>query len=223
MRRADSGGPARRLASEVLEGIDGLTSAASLRRRSTTIPSRQVWSRAELAGRLGELVGAGDTAALTLAFRLVHAAQHEGETVAWVSDSESSFFPPDVAENGVDLAALAVVRVPGARNMARVADRLLRSGGFGLVVLDLGARADIPTALQTRLTGLAQKHDAAVLCLTVRDTRSAPLGALVHWRAEARRARVDDHEHVCSVEVVKDKRRPPGRRHEVLCRGPDGV
>jgi hypothetical protein len=45
---------------------------------------------------------------------------------------------------GVDLAALVVVRVPKADAIARAGEKLLRSGGFGLVVLDLGL-ADIPT------------------------------------------------------------------------------
>lgn len=223
MSEVDRGGPARRLKVAELGRLRGLTAASALIRGVERRERFDVWSRSALAGRLAELVGEGDTAALTLGFQLVRSAQEEGETVAWVGDSGDSFFPPDVERNGVDLEALAVVRVPGARNMARVADRLLRSGGFGLVVLDLGRRTDLSAALQTRLSGLAQKHDTAVLCLTVRDTRTAPLGALVQWRGEARRCRVGELEHVCSVQVVKDKRGTPGGRHEVVCRGPDGV
>ena len=46
----------------------------------------------------------------------------------------------------------------------RAGEKLLRSGGFGVIVLDLGA-ADIPMPLQTRLTGLAHRHHSALICL----------------------------------------------------------
>ena len=40
-------------------------------------------------------------------------------------------------DGGIDLDALPVVRVPDARAAGRAADHLVRSGGFGLVVIDL--------------------------------------------------------------------------------------
>ena len=45
---------------------------------------------------------------LTLAFGLVREAQEGGEPVGWVTSTESSFYPPDAAQNGIDLAALVV-------------------------------------------------------------------------------------------------------------------
>ena len=90
-----------------------------------------LWSRIQLAGRLCELFlhFPGPTL-LTAAFRLVLDAQMEGEPVAWIAATPDTFFPPDAADNGVDLNALVVVRVPGAQAAARSADRLLRSGGL---------------------------------------------------------------------------------------------
>ncbi len=99
------------------------------------------WTRPALAGRLVELSGAGSSAALTFAVALVLDAQRRGETCAWVASRASSFHPPDVAENGVDLDALPVVRVPEAGDVPRAAERLVRSGAFDLVVLDLATRA----------------------------------------------------------------------------------
>ena len=43
---------------------------------------------------------------------------------------------------------------------------ILRSGAFGLVILDLGAAAEIPIAVQGRLVSVAQHHDAAVVAIT---------------------------------------------------------
>lgn len=138
------------------------------------------WCHEQLAGRLVELCGAGPAAALTPAFSLVLDAQRRKETVAWVTDSDSTFFPPDAAASGVDLDALAVVRVPGMRAILSAADRLLRSGAFGMVVLDLtsvpegGAHAGrrppretrVSLAVVSRLAGLARQSDAVALCLT---------------------------------------------------------
>ncbi len=84
----------------------------------------------------------------------------------------------------MDLAALVVVRTGDARTAGRAADVLLRSGAFGLVVLDLGTNTALPTPLQGRLVQLALKHDAAVLCLTDKEPDTASLGSLVSLRGQ---------------------------------------
>ena len=180
------------------------------------------WRLAEIAGRLTEVSGAGVTAALTLAFGLVLEAQRQGEPVAWITPAESSFYPPDAAEGGVDLDALVIVRVHETRAVARVADRLLRSGGFGLIALDLGA-APIPMPLQARLAGLAQKHHTALLCLTERERETPSLGSLVSLRVQAQRKRISQGRFECELRVLKDKRRGPTWTHTEECRGPAGL
>lgn len=96
------------------------------------------WSLATMRGRLVELSARGATATLTMAMELVVEAQTQHEPVAWLTLSTGTFYPPDVAECGVDLAALVVVRAPDATAAARATERILRSGAFGLVILDLG-------------------------------------------------------------------------------------
>jgi recombination protein RecA len=96
------------------------------------------WSLATMRGRLVELSARGATATLTMAMDIVVEAQTQHEPVAWITLATGTFYPPDVAECGVDLAALVVVRTPDATAAARAAERLLRSGAFGLVVIDLG-------------------------------------------------------------------------------------
>ncbi len=182
-----------------------------------------LWNLAETAGRLVEISGAGAKAGLTVALGLVLEAQRRGEPVAWVTPSESFFYPPDAAEGGVDLDALVVIRLPDARAVARAADRLLRSGAFGLIVLDLGARAEIPTPLQSRLAGLAQRHHTAVLCLTEKARETPSLGSLVFLRVHAQRREAADHQFLCALAVLKDKRRGPTWAHREGCRGPAGL
>jgi recombination protein RecA len=192
-------------------------------RRPVKGPEQAGLRRAELAGRLTEFSGRGDTAALTLAFLLVLDAQREGETTAWLGPQEALFYPPDAAAAGIDLAALAVVRCADVRALARVADRLARSGAFGLLVLDLGDGGDVPLAFQSRLASLAQKHDTAIVLLTEKAVDAPSLGSLVTLRGHTSRRMTADNRFVCRFHAVKDKRRGPEWRHEVVCHGPPGV
>ncbi len=180
------------------------------------------WTRAELAGRLCELTAGADSAALTLACALVRDAQLGGDPVAWITARAATFHPPDAAAAGLDLDALVVVRARDARTAGRAADVLLRSGAYGLVVLDLGTDAAMPTPLQGRLVQLAIKHDAAVLCLTEKAPDAPSLGSLVSLRGQARRRRAPDG-FTCTVRTLKDKRRGPGWRWQERHHGPPGL
>jgi len=181
------------------------------------------WSRAELTGRLCELSAGPDGALLSAAMSVVLDAQLAGDPVAWVSATAATFYPPDAAACGVDLAALVVVRTGNARAAGRAADVLLRSGAYGLVVLDLGTSAALPTPLQARLVQLASKHDAAVLCLTDKPPEMASLGSLVSLRGQARRQRRPGGSFTCRIGILKDKRRGPGWSAAETRRGPEGL
>ncbi len=190
--------------------------------REVASPEVAPWGFAGITGRFVEISGTGSTTGLTLAFRLALEAQRQREPVAWITPRESSFYPPDAAEGGVDLEALVVVRVPDAKGIPRAADRLVRSGGFGLVVLDL-AGAGIPTPLQARLAGLAQKHHAALICLTEKAEKAPSLGSLVSLRVHAQRKPVAEDRFACELTALKDKRRGPTWSHTEICRGPAGL
>ena len=180
------------------------------------------WTLSEVAGRFVEISASGSAGSLTIAFGLVLQAQKRGEPVGWVTSAASSFYPPDAAENGIDLNALVVVRLSGVGGVARAGEKLMRSGGFGLVVLDLGA-ADIPVPLQTRLTGLAHRHHTALACLTEKERRTFSLGSLVSLRVHAEKKRAAENSFACTLRVLKDKRRGPGWSHSQRCRGPEGL
>jgi recombination protein RecA len=205
---------------------------------SPTRSASDIWSLDPLAGRLVEISGHRASANLTVAFGLVLEAQNQDEPVAWVTLSRSTFFPPDAAESGIDLARLAVVRVEGGNAACRAVVELTRSGGFGLVVLDLGPvafaepkrftrkrptmkHAGLPLPFITKLVGLAQKTSTAVVVLTEKTRESSSLNSLISLRCEARR----NPDKPCEVEidVLKDKRRGPGRRYLEVCRAPAGL
>jgi recombination protein RecA len=179
--------------------------------------SIDAWSFAAARGRFVELSARGATATLTAATELVVEAQLQGEPVAWLAPLSTTFYPPDVAASGVDLAALVVVRVADAIGAARSAERLLRSGAFGLVILELG-EVELAMAVQGRLVTLAQTHDAAVVCLTEKSAETASLGSLISLRTEATRLRDE-----VVLRVIKDKRRGPGAMRTIKRGGPAGL
>jgi recombination protein RecA len=208
----------------------------------------------ELAGRLAQIEGAGDSAALTLAFTVILEAQQCGEPVAWItphptatepahgSMDASVFYPPDAYETGVDLAALPVVRVPGVTAVFAAADVLLRSGGFGLIVADLGGPQRVASTSLARLAGLARRHHTALLFLTrspaprtqgegrASSVKICPpaeihgsLGSLISLHVHARRRRVDQDKFQCGLVVLKDKQRGPVWQYTELYRGTMGL
>jgi recombination protein RecA len=186
------------------------------------VVQRSRWSLPALAGRLVEVSGSGATAALTLIFGLIREAQERGEPVGWATSMESTFYPPDVAQLGIDLRALVLVRVPKRENIARAGEKLLRSGAFGLVVLDLGA-ADVPMPLQTRLAGLTHHHHAALVCLTEKENKAFSLSSLISLRLHAKKKRTVDNRFACGLRALKDKHRGPTWTHEELCHGAIGL
>lgn len=180
-----------------------------------------VWALEELRGRVVELTGEGASALTTVAVGLVLEAQCAAEPVAWITHRGVAFYPPDVAVYGVDLSAVAVVLLDDALAMLRAADQLLRSGAFGLVVVDFAEAVSIPLAAQTRFVGLTKQHDAALVVLA-HDGVSA-LGSFASMRAVCERRRVDDGLFECSVRVVKDKRRGRVWQHARVCDGTLGL
>jgi recombination protein RecA len=192
----------------------------ALEERRGAIAIAEHWGLAAMRGRLVELSARGAVATLTCAIELVIEAQTAAEPVCWVTLASSSFYPPDVAESGVDLAALVVVRAPDGTAAARAVERVLRSGAFGLVVMD-AANMELPMAHQGRLVTLAQAHDAAVVCITDKAADAGSLGSLVSLRAEALRSRTGS-ELTITLRVLKDKRRGPGYTRAGKARGPAG-
>jgi len=164
---------------------------------------------------------------------------------------------------GLDLGALVVIRAPQLRALGRAADQLARSGGVRLIVVDLGAALDpwgqplsqahasttrvsqtratsnhpdaaIGMPLQSRLLGLAQKHQIALVFLSHKSPDDASLSSLVSLRGHVQRRFVTGNESgdepgdkqkrfAYEVTAIKDKRRAPGWSHVEVVDGPPGL
>ncbi len=203
------------------ESVDGEEQAAPVR-----IP----------AGRIVELCGGPSVARTSAAVALCVEAQSFGDPVAWVlsrgeaSMTSAGIYPPDLAEAGLDLEALVVVHVPAGdvRAGPKAAEILLRTGGFGAVVLDLSglsiARQGPSTdAWMGRLLGLAREHSARLVVLSSSDAHAPSLGPLVSLRMEMRRSRLSSGRFRVEGKVLKDKSGAMRGEEGRVMRGPVGI
>jgi recombination protein RecA len=179
------------------------------------------WSLDSLGGRFLEI--SSQAVSITAAGSLILDAQLRGEPAAWVAVGGSTFFPPDFAACGIDLESLPVVRLPHLLAASSATDRLLRSGGFGVIVLDLGNDSDMRLAVQVRLATLAKKHHTTLVCLTRKEPAVPSLGPLVSLRAQGAIHKTGFDRFTWELEILRDKRRGLGWRHTEVCHGPDGM
>ena len=159
-------------------------------------------------GRLVEIKKAAAGAQITTAVRCLRQAQAQGEPCAWLQPAGGSLFPPDLVSSGIDLQALVVVNVPkhaGPYGIAKAAEVLLRSGGFGMLVLDLvDTRIGNEGAWQGRLLGLAREHRSRLLLLSD-DAAQHSLGPLVSLCIEPHRKRLERGTFQLEQHIRKDK------------------
>lgn len=173
------------------ERVDSILILAMSLPSSSSSPAKDQEARtmAELAlpGRIIELAGQACTSS---AVAILAHAQREGETAAWIQPARGDLYPPDLAEAGIDLDALIIVHVPpaeGPHGQCRAAELLLRSGGFGLVVLDfVRAEPSGSAAWQGRLLGLARQHESRVVVLRDVGPDQPSLGPLIGLRISSR-------------------------------------
>lgn len=187
------------------------------------------WDFSDLRGQLIELSEEVPFGALTFTSELIAAAQLLGEPVGWISSRPSIFYPPDLAENGIDVSAVTVVSVADEREAVWVCDLLIRSGAFGFVIVDLEQGKRLSDAAMARLVHLCRRQRTTLLFLTIKRGGLASLSSLVTLRGVVRRrgplpeGSARRPSFVCEITTVKDKRRTPGRKVTRIYDGPVGV
>jgi hypothetical protein len=189
--------------------------AGNLLRRADTGPG--LLTRERLHGRVVEVSEPAALGALTAVCALMAEVMARGEPVAWVEAGPSVFFPPDLHFYGLDVEAIPVVWATDAKAALQAADWLVRSGAFGLVVID-GVNGPVDEGTLGRLARLADEADATVLFLTVKSAEQGSLGALVSLRVAVTR-----EGELTNLTVVKDKRSGRVLQQKVHFDGPLGV
>ena len=211
------------------------------------------WGLARLAGSLVEISGTADSGVLSSALALVAEAQHHQlrherlryrrhsapnlkpapgahpdsapnpALIAWIATTRSLFFPPDAVESGIALDRLVLLRLetPGAQ--IRAATRVVHSGAFGLVVVDL-ADSLPPESFGPQSVRQSRPNPAAASGRTPMPRPGTPRG-LPHLSQLAGLA----HKYRTAVVLLTDK--PPaapsldprvGKRFDASRRG-DGI
>ena len=226
-------------------GLDTGLGRDQSRNQSRGTLSEEPFLPEELAGRLIELSDPAQGpeplgASTSWAAARVAEAHRRGDTAAWILCSADEAkrgqpYPPDLAEQGIDLAALPIVWTRDGAGVLQAADVLLRSGGFGLVIAEWPHGVERPSeGALGRLLGLCQKHDAALLWLTdgSQTTEGGRMGSLISLRLEVSRQPYLPDRGVdrlgaglvrLNLVVRKDKRRGPGRTSQELRRVPQGI
>ncbi len=203
---------------DTLRALPGLTSAGRLQRHHEPEPR---WDLPTLEGRLVELGGRGALTLAAALVREVQKAREpvawvdsDGRTKGkprfgapprWLAELvrpgswqpqtwerlRGQVHPPDLATWGIDLAGLVFIRLSDRWARLDAVETLLRSGAFGLIVVELGRQRGLGLAIQSRLAGLAAKHATAVLCLRDDAGGRSSLGPLLSLRACAERGEVN--------------------------------
>jgi hypothetical protein len=145
-------------------------------------------------GKVGELVGPASSGRSAAAAAAVAAATARGEVTAWL-DPADAFDPASMAAAGVDLERVLWVRSRGVGEAVRAAELVLETGGFTVVVLDLGAAAAAARersgasrgTLALRLARATERAGAVTLVLAGRPWAGTLAAATVALaRGEAR-------------------------------------
>ena len=179
------------------------------------------WQFDNLVGILSEVSEEVPSGAVSFAAEIIAEAQTQKETVAWVTGTESIFFPPDLRSRGVDLSAVAVIRVNGETDSLMAAEWLVRSGAMGLVVVDLDAHGNITDASLGRLLKLAERNLCAVTFLTRKRGQDPSLGSRISLRGCITRS--GSGPFVIDIHTTKDKRSNSSSRQSRWYHGPPGM
>lgn len=176
-------------------------------------------------GQLSELSATRGQAYLSLLFDLIAQSQRRGEPAAWIGDRPTLFYGPDARHRRIDWEAVVLISLSSAQARAVAADQLLRSGAFGLVIIDLaGATAPhIGSPLMHRLAQWSRRHHSATLFINDITAESSALSSLLQRRVSARWSDVDAEQLVATYTITKDKRGAPGAQIEEVYDGPMGL
>lgn len=117
-------------------------------------------------GRMVEIVGRRSSGRTSLGLGALAAATRRGEAVALV-DVDGMLDARSAEAQGIELQRLLWIRAGDGARGIRAADLVLRAGGFGVVVLDVGESVPrVPDAAWLRLGREAERSHAALVVLS---------------------------------------------------------
>jgi recombination protein RecA len=164
------------------------------------------WRLENLVGVLAEISEEVPSGAVSFVAEIIAEAQGRNEPVAWVAGPLSIFFPPDLAERGIDLSAVAVIRTVADEEALTAVEWLAGCGALGLVVVDWEGRGLVSDAPLGRIMKLSERSQCAVVFLTRKRPHEPSLGSRISLRGCISTSGRPPRQ--VELRTVKDKRTP---------------
>jgi recombination protein RecA len=180
-----------------------------------------------LAGKVVEFSGWNQSACLSLTIPLILECQSGNKECAWILPSSehggSLFFPPDFAEAGIACSRIPIVRSKNAQDSFAIAEKLVRSGGFGLVVLDLTEGKRVRASTIGRINSMTQRFKTLALCLTRNPPGHPSLDPMISIHIHISVFAAPGRNCTVKATVQKDKTQAPGLNMKWLYETPIGL
>ncbi len=147
------------------------------------IPSVDALAGGLPRGSLTEICGPASSGRTSLLLSILASAQMRQEVCA-VVDTCDAFDPASASEAGIDLGRLLWIRCGGdAERALKATDLLVQSGGFGLIVMDLG---DTPVRTARRISlaswfrlRRAVEHTSTILLVIEQHAHAGTCASLI--------------------------------------------
>lgn len=187
---------------------------------------RRTFDLAGLAGKVVEFSGWNQSACLSLTIPLIIESQQGVKECAWILPAarrgESLFFPPDFHNAGIDCSRIPIIRSANVTDSFSIAEKLIRSGGFSLVVLDLTEGKRVRGSTVGRISSMTQRYQCLLLCLTRNPPGHPSLDPMVFIHVHVEASLIDGRYQV-SARVQKDKTQAPGQQMNWIYETPIGL
>jgi hypothetical protein len=184
-------------------------------------PGGGSWKFDDIVGMLAEVSEETSCGAISFVTEIILEAQDRNEPVAWVAGTGSTFYPPDLSDCGVDLAAVAVIRAGGEEESLTATEWLIRSGALGLVIVDADRGWKVRDVSLGRVQKLAERSQCAVIFLTRKRPVEPSLGSCIALRGCVTRSGATPFDIV--IHTIRDKRSNSSYRLSRQYHGPSGM
>ncbi len=179
------------------------------------------WRFENLVGILAEISQESACGAVSFVTEIILEAQGQNEPVAWVAGVSTTWYPPDLAQRGVDLGAVAVIRAGGEYESLTATEWLVRSGALGLVIVDVEGEWKATDASLGRIQKLADRSRCAVVFITRKRSQEPSLGSRISLRGCIGRSGSEPFHIV--INTVKNKKSNSSSRQGRQYHGPSGM
>lgn len=169
-----------------------------------------------LSGRVVEFSGWKQSACVSLTIPFIRECQKRDLLTAWIVPPSpqglSLFFPPDFHKAGIDCSYLPIIRADSTVDGFSIAEKLIRSGGVALVILDLVGGKRVHVSTVGRIHTLCQKYGSLAICLTRNRPGHPSLDPMIFVHAHVSASYTKSGLFTVTATIQKEKTHTPGKQ-----------